>query len=47
MPSKQFFVNPFSRVSLHIGKPIDISQFTDISEAMEVMREKIAEGMKA
>lgn len=45
MPSKQFFVNPFSKVSLHIGEPIDISQFADINDAMEVLREKVAEGM--
>lgn len=46
MPSGQGFVNPFSRVSLHIGKPIDISQYTDINEAMVVVREKIVEGLK-
>lgn len=45
MPSGQFFVNPRSRVSLHIGKPIDISQFTDINEAMVAVREKVAEGL--
>lgn len=45
MPSGQFFVNPRSRVSLHIGKPIDISQFTDINKAMVAVREKVAEGL--
>lgn len=45
MPSGQFYVNPRSRVSLHIGKPIDISQFTDINEAMVAVREKVAEGL--
>lgn len=45
MPSGKPFVNPFSKVSLHIGKPIDISQFTDINEAMAIVREKIQEGL--
>ena len=41
MPSGQAFANPRARVSLHIGKPIDISQFNDINEAMEYVREQI------
>lgn len=45
MPSGQTFANPRSRVSLHIGKPIDISQFNDINEAMAAVREKVAEGL--
>lgn len=45
MPSGQIFANPRSRVSLHIGKPIDISQFNDINEAMAAVREKVAEGL--
>lgn len=45
MPSGQVFANPRSRVSLHIGKPIDISQFNDINEAMAAVREKVAEGL--
>lgn len=45
MPPGQFFANLYSRVSLHIGKPIDISQFTDINEAMAAVREKVAEGL--
>lgn len=45
MPSGQAFANPRSRVSLHIGKPIDISQFNDINEAMAAVREKVAEGL--
>ena len=45
MPPGQFFANLHSRVSLHIGKPIDISQFTDINEAMAAVREKVAEGL--
>ena len=45
MPSKQLFVNPFSQVSLHIGKPIDISQFNDINEAMTTVREKVVDGL--
>lgn len=39
----QGFVNPGARVSLHIGEPIDISQFADINEAMTALREKVAE----
>lgn len=45
MPPGQFFANLNSRVSLHIGKPIDISHFTDINEAMAAVREKVAEGL--
>ena len=45
MPSGQFFANLDSHVSLHIGKPIDISQFTDINEAMSAVREKVVEGL--
>lgn len=45
MPSGQVFANPRARVSLHIGKPIDISQFNDINEAMAAVREKVAEGL--
>lgn len=41
MPSGQPFANPFSHLSLHIGKPIDISQFTDINDAMLHVREKV------
>lgn len=47
MPSGQAFANPRARVSLHIGKPIDISQFNDINEAMEYVREQIANGLKS
>jgi 1-acyl-sn-glycerol-3-phosphate acyltransferase len=47
MPSKQLYANPGSQVSLHIGQPIDISQFTDINEAMTYVREKVEEGLKA
>ena len=43
MPPGQFFANLDSHVSLHIGKPIDISQFTDINEAMSAVREKVVE----
>ena len=35
MPSGQAFANPRARASLHIGKPIDISQFNDINEDAE------------
>ena len=45
MPSGKPFVNPCSKVSLHIGKPIDISQFTDINEAMAIVREKVQGGL--
>lgn len=46
MPKNQFFVNPFSRVSLHIGQPVDISKFEDVNEAMTYMRDKVVEGLK-
>ena len=45
MPSGQAFANPRARVSLHIGKPIDISQFNDINEAMEYLRNEIAKNI--
>jgi hypothetical protein len=45
MPSRQLYANLGSQVSLHIGKPIDISQFADINEAMLAVREKVAEGL--
>lgn len=47
MPSGQAFANPRARVSLHIGRPIDISQFNDINEAMEYLREQIASGLQS
>ena len=46
MPSGRAYVNPGSRVTLHIGKPIDISQFTDINEAMAAVREQVEAGLK-
>lgn len=45
MPSGQPFANPYSHLSLHIGKPIDISQFTDINDAMIYVREKVEQGV--
>lgn len=45
MPSGQPFANPYSHLSLHIGKPIDISQFTDINDAMVRVREKVEQGV--
>lgn len=45
MPSGQAFANPRARVSLHIGQPIDISQFNDINEAMEYLRNEIAKNI--
>ena len=45
MPSGQAFANPRARASLHIGKPIDISQFNDINEAMEYLRNEIAKNI--
>ena len=45
MPSGQAFVNPRARVRLHIGEPIDISQFADINEAMAHLRTKIESGI--
>jgi hypothetical protein len=46
MPSRQLYVNPRARVHLHIGEPIDITQFSDINEAMGVVRDKVEEGLK-
>lgn len=46
MPSGQPFANPRARVSLHIGKPIDLAQFNDINEAMEYLRNEIANGIQ-
>ena len=46
MPRHQFYVSPHARVKLHIGVPEDISQFDDISEAMNYMRERVAEQVK-
>ena len=45
MPPKCFFVRPGADVSIHIGEPIDITQFSDINEAMEAVRTKIDEGL--
>ena len=45
MPSGQPFANPFSHLSLHIDKPIDISHFTDINDAMVHVREKVEQGV--
>lgn len=47
MPSGQAFANPRARVSLHIGKPVDISQFTDINETMEYVREQVANSLQS
>lgn len=46
MPPTQFFVNPRARVHLHIGKPVDLSQFEDVNEAMTYLRECVADGIK-
>ena len=46
MPSGAFYVQPHARVQLHIGKPIDLSQFADINEAMEHLRNQVAEGIR-
>lgn len=47
MPARQLFVNPKASTVLHIGEPIDLSQFADINEAMTYVREKVEEGLKA
>lgn len=47
MPSRQLYANLGSQVTLHIGEPIGISQFSDINEAMDAVRQKVVEGMKA
>lgn len=46
MPCNKFYVKPFSRVALHIGKPIDISQFNDINEAMTELHTQVKTGIK-
>ena len=45
MPSGQFFVNPRARVHLHIGEPVDLSQFEDINQAMAYLRDRVEEGL--
>ncbi len=47
MPARQLFVNPKASTALHIGEPIDLSQFADINEAMAYVREKVEEGLQA
>lgn len=42
MPRQKWYVSPRARVQIHIGEPIDISQFEDINEAMNHMRELVA-----
>lgn len=46
MPRNKFYVKPFSRVALHIGKPINISQFNDINEAMTELHTQVKNGIK-
>jgi 1-acyl-sn-glycerol-3-phosphate acyltransferase len=46
IPRNHFFVSPRARVHLNIGKPIDLSQFADINEAMECLRTQVQQGMK-
>ena len=46
MPRNKFYVKPFSHVALHIGKPIDISQFNDINEAMTELHTQVKKGIK-
>ncbi len=46
MPRNKFYVKLFSRVALHIGKPIDISQFNDINEAMTELHTQVKNGIK-
>lgn len=45
MPRNHFYVIPYSRVKIHIGKPVDISQFEDINEAMANLRELVEKGI--
>lgn len=45
MPPGKFFVNPHAHVTLNIGKPVDLSQFTDINEAMSYLRTQVEEGI--
>ena len=46
MPSGSYFINPHARVHLHIGKPVDLSQFEDINQAMTYLRDCVEEGIK-
>ncbi len=46
MPPGAFYAQPHSHVHLHIGKPVDLSQFADINEAMEYLRGQVAEGIR-
>ena len=45
MPSGSFFVNPRARVHISIGKPVDLSQFEDINQAMAYLRDRVEEGL--
>ena len=45
MPSGSPFVKSRVRTHIHIGKPVDLSQFEDINQAMTYLRERIEEGM--
>jgi 1-acyl-sn-glycerol-3-phosphate acyltransferase len=45
MPSGSFFVNPRARVHINIGKPVDLSQFEDINQAMAYLRDRVEEGL--
>lgn len=46
MPSRQLYVNPHARVHLHIGEPVDLTQFADITEAMAYLHDRVAENCK-
>ena len=46
MPPHQFYVSPRARVKLHIGKPVDISQFEDINQAMASLKEQVEAGLE-
>jgi hypothetical protein len=46
MPSGKAFVNPHARVHLHIGEPVDLSQFEDINAAMAYLQERVAENLQ-
>lgn len=45
MPSGSFFVSPRARVHISIGKPVDLSQFEDINQAMAYLRDRVEEGL--
>ena len=53
MPRDTFYVHPHAHIHMHVGKPIDLSQFIDSdtekidpNKAMAYVRDRVAEGMQ-